>query len=143
MNRTDLLALLAELGIPHDLSIRELEARYGVRKSTYYDWPVIRISDARPLVPGQVEAPDFQPRLQPDLLPPPDFFALVSVHTDARMNHAATLASLGEFERRKRIDGEVFHPDEAAHRLASRRDSSDSHLEVSSATRANAIARFS
>lgn len=94
MDRTDFLAHLAELGIPHDLTIHELEVRYGVQKATYYDWPVIRISDARPMVPGQVEPPEFQPRLQPDLLPPPDFSAVVSAATDARTNHALTLGYL-------------------------------------------------
>jgi hypothetical protein len=94
MNRNDFLTHLTELGIPHDVSLRECEARYGVRSSTYYDWPVIRISDARMMVPGQVEPPDFQPRLQPDLLPPPHFDAFVSRDTDTRRNHALTLEHL-------------------------------------------------
>jgi hypothetical protein len=88
MNRNDFLTHLTELGIPHDESLRECEARYGVRNSTYYDWPVIRISDARMMVPGQVEPPAFQPRLQPDLLPRPHFDAFVSRDTDTRGNHA-------------------------------------------------------
>src|SRR5580692_3384641 len=94
MNRTDFLAHLTALGIPHDRTIRELKARYGVEKATYYGWPVVRISDAHPMVPGQVEPSDFQPRLQPDLLPPPTFSALVSVDKDARKNHALTLDHL-------------------------------------------------
>jgi hypothetical protein len=96
MNRADLLAHLADLGIPHDLSLRDLVARYGVVRSTFYDWDVVRIADARAIVPGQVEPPDFQPRLQPDLLPAPDISALVSAHPDERESHARTLAYLVE-----------------------------------------------
>jgi len=73
MDRAGFLAHLAELGIPHDQTLRELEARYSVRQSTFYSWDVIAIADARPMVPGQVEPPDFQTRLQPDLLPAPGF----------------------------------------------------------------------
>ncbi len=94
MNRVAFLDHLSALGIPHDLTVRELEARYGVRKSTYYDWPVIGLSGARPLVPGQVEPPDLQPRMQPDLLPPPHFDAHVATDADARKNHARTLEYL-------------------------------------------------
>ena len=96
MNRNDFLTHLTELRIPHDLALRECEARYGVHNSTYYDWPVIQIFDARMMVPGQVEPPDFQPRMQPDLLPPPHFDALVSANTDARRNHAAALEHLAK-----------------------------------------------
>jgi hypothetical protein len=94
VTRTQFLAWLDDLGIPHSVALRDLEARYGLSQSTYYDWLVLHISDAHPLVLGQVEPPDVLPNKQPELLPPPYFSALVSTDPDARTNHAQALAAL-------------------------------------------------
>jgi hypothetical protein len=94
MDRADFLALLTERGIPHDASVRDLLARHGGSRATYYDWDVVRLHDARPLVEGQVEPPDFIPRLLPDLLPPPQLSAFVALDPDARTNHARAVEIL-------------------------------------------------
>ena len=97
MERASLLEWLDELGVPHRVSIHDLIARHGVTRSRYFDWKVVEITTARPLVPHQVGPLGFATGLgagAADLLPPPDFHAYARVGTDARENHAAALASL-------------------------------------------------
>jgi hypothetical protein len=97
MERASLLSWLDELGVPHEVSIRELIARYGVARSRYYDWDVIEVAAALPLVPHQVGPLDFMTGIgagPPDLLSPPTFQACARVDADARENHAAALEVL-------------------------------------------------
>jgi hypothetical protein len=95
-DRAALLFHLEYLGIPHAATIRELIARYGVRRSRYFDWHEVRIDGARPLVAHQVDPFCFSlaTGIEADLLPPSAFHAYASVGSDARENHAATLAVL-------------------------------------------------
>ena len=97
MERASLLEWLEELEVPHGVSIRDLIARHGITRSRYYDWNVVEITTARPLVPHQVGPLSFATGLgdgAADLLPPPDLHAYARVGTDARENHAAALATL-------------------------------------------------
>jgi hypothetical protein len=97
MERASLLGWLDELAVPHDVSIHDLIARHGRTRSRWYDWDVVEIAGALPLVPHQVGPLDFTTGIgdgPPDLLSPPTFHAYARVGGDAHENHAAALAVL-------------------------------------------------
>jgi hypothetical protein len=97
MERASLLGWLDELGVPHDVSIRDSIARHGRRRSRYYDWDVVEIAGALPLVPHQVGPLELTTGVgddPPDLLSPSTFHGYARVGADAHENHAAALAAL-------------------------------------------------
>ena len=83
--------------IPYQQSLAALAARNGVRKSGYYDWNIVEMIAAKPLLQQQVglvwcnhnEA-------EPDLLPPHLLTAFVGGTTNARANHLNAVDALSQ-----------------------------------------------
>ena len=87
--------MLDASNIPYTSSLQQLVARFGVKKSSDYDWNVVEIATATPLWSRQV-GPVWCNVIgvESDLLPPDQFATFIGGTPDASANHAWAVAEL-------------------------------------------------